>query len=213
MDIIEKIANRNSKVTSQRKQPPEHDPEMLYIGCLDARLNINSDVGIPDGKALILRNVGALIPSHKGNDELAHDVSIGAALEFYLNRIPEKSGRIKHIVVAGHTDCGGIKACHQGCGSKNHDLPLHLGTLHDIRYEVQKRAESNNWSDNESLRELEKESVRQSVANLMSYPVVKKAVEDGKVEIHGWLINTASKRISEMNPETKEFSPISQNRI
>ena len=42
----------------------------------------------------------------------------------------------------------------------------------------------------------------------MTYPVVAEAVKSGKVQLHGWVINTATKRIKEMDPKTKVFKPM-----
>src|SRR5438874_2698355 len=82
-------------------QPPAHEPEILLIGCVDARLAIQ-DVGIPYGKALIFRDIAALIAGEGGEGE---HLSEAAMLEFAVNIM-----KVKDIVVMGHTDCGGIKA-------------------------------------------------------------------------------------------------------
>ena len=52
---------------------------------------------------------------------------------------------------------------------------------------------------------MEQAAVRNSVVNLLTYPTVSDAIKDGRIEIHGWVINTGTKVISEMNKETGEF--------
>jgi carbonic anhydrase len=82
---------------------PEHCPEMLLIGCVDARKDPTSDLGIARGRALILRNIAALIRGASVAPEQRETEA--AALEFAV-----KVMKVKHIVVMGHTDCGGIRA-------------------------------------------------------------------------------------------------------
>jgi carbonic anhydrase len=70
-------------------------------------------------------------------------------------------------------------------------------------------ANSNGWDNAQVLDALEKESVRQSMANLLSYPVVRNAIDQGKLELHGWIIDTTTQHISEMNPQTLGFASMS----
>lgn len=197
--------------------PPPHRPEMLYIGCVDARLDPIDDIGIPKGKALIYRNVAALVrPASGGGNvekveaaggEIPENVSVGAALEFFIRHIPAPAGGgKKQIVVSGHTDCGGIHACLHGAAKpEDHHLKRYLSALKDACARV---LGMSGLSDEQRHRALEEDSVRQSVQNLKTYDVVKKAVEAGQVELHGWVIDTATQRISELS-EKGGFVPMS----
>lgn len=223
MTIIDTIRRRQAlALLPARNTPPKHQPEMLYIGCVDARLDPIDDIGIEKGKALIFRNIAALVlkddqpgtaridrDSVLATGEIPQNVSVGAVLEFFLNHIPAEPGKTKHIVISGHTDCGGLKACQHGTGdAPDHHLPLYLENLKGVRQKVMAEAKDKGWDNEQILHELEKESVRQSVANLMTYPVVRHAVEEGRLEIHGWVLDTATQRITEMNPKTREFGPM-----
>lgn len=193
--------------------PPRHRPEMLYIGCIDARLDPIDDIGIEKGKAVIFRNIGAqVLPDISGREvaegELPPNVGVAAALEFFLHHIPGE-GRVKHIVIAGHTDCGGIKACLQGaCCAHDHYLPLYLRNFDGVRGKILAEAARRGWSEEEALKALEEESVRWSLENLQTYPAVRRAMEEGRLEVHGWIINTATQRIFEMNPRSGAFEPM-----
>src|SRR5688572_27675034 len=95
--IIDRIKAKQSNQPVLDLNPPRHRPEMLYIGCIDARLDPIDDIGIPKGKALIYRNVAALVRPAQGqggiidgdaaimSGEIPESVSIGAALEFFIN--------------------------------------------------------------------------------------------------------------------------------
>jgi carbonic anhydrase len=203
MSIMENIRRRQALALRRSAlAPPSHRPEMLYIGCPDARLDPVSDIGIEQGNALIFRNIGALV--------LRENPSMGAVLEYFLHHLPPGQNGVKHIVVAGHTDCGGLKACQHGCRDEHdHYLPQYLESLNPVRARVMAEAKAQKWNDEQILHALEKESVRHSLGNLMDYSVVEQAVKSGWLELHGWVIDTATKSISEMNPKTREFEPMS----
>lgn len=195
----------------------EHRPEMLYIGCIDARLDPINDIGIPKGKALIFRNIAALVRRAAGSEACGGDVdvsggeipestSMGAALEFFINHLPAPEDGVKHIVVSGHTLCGGIRAClHNATKPEDKYLPTYLSALKDVRSEV--LAKHAGHSAEEQAHALEQGSVRMSIENLMTYEPVRQAVEAGKLQLHGWIIDTQTQKIFEMDKQGN-FLPI-----
>jgi carbonic anhydrase len=209
------LVREKQRRRAQERMPllPPHKPEMLYIGCIDARLDPIDDIGIPKGKALIYRNIAALVrPSSDSplgtpmdmdtinaalaTGEIPESVSMGATLEFFVGHIPS-DGKKKHIVISGHTDCGGIDAClHDRCKHDSY-LPRYLSALKEAREEV--IANPALITSEQKHRALEEASVRQSIKNLMTYDVIRKAVEEDRVELHGWVIDTATQRISELD--------------
>lgn len=213
--IIDRIKAKQCTQPVLDLNPPRHRPEMLYIGCIDARLDPVADIGIPQGKALIYRNVAALVRPAQGqgggldgaaaiaSGEIPESVSIGAALEFFLEHIEVPPSGVKHIVVSGHTDCGGIRACVRGVAGDY--LPRYLTALKDVRERV--LADKALVTDDQKCDALEEAAVRQSIDNLKSYETVKKALAAGKVELHGWVINTATQQILGMD-EDGRFQPL-----
>ena len=193
--MIEEIRARQASLQSV-DDLAEHRPEMLYFGCVDARLDPIADIGIAKGRSIIFRNIAAMV---------MEDTAVGAVLEFFLNHIPAPPGKKKQIVISGHTDCGGLKACISSPWNTSPDkfLPRYLSNLAAVRERVLSQAQG--WSENEILRALERESVRQSVANLMAFDVVRAAIDADRVNIHGWVLDTHSGHISEMDPDTGEF--------
>jgi len=197
-NIIERIRKLQAGISiPDDAVPPPHRPEMLFIGCIDARLDINIEIGIPYGKALIYRNVAALVSGTRGDDDPEH-VGEAAALEFAVNVM-----QIKDIVVMGHTDCGGINACLHGVPGARHVMQ-YLLPLNEIRNEVTSQA----GNLLQIARKMEQAAVRQSVTNLMTYDAVAQKVTTGELTLHGWVINTATRRISEMDLATGVFHPM-----
>ena len=200
-DLIDAIRDNQADLPCDDRKAPAHEPEMLLIGCVDARLNPKIDMGIPDGKALIHRNIAALVRSKPDEGDIA-GTSVLASLEFAINVM-----HVKHIVVMGHTDCGGIRACLED--NHTHDtqgIRKYLTPLAEVREDV--IAHGGDMAA--QARAMEKAAVRQSVKNLLEYEVVQEALADGRINIHGWVINTGTKRIMQMDLKTGEFSRMSE---
>jgi len=181
---------------------PEHNPEMLLIGCVDARLDPHADIGIPNGKALIYRNIAALVA---GRDGGAGDrLSVAAALEFAVKRM-----QVQKIVVMGHTACGGIRAFLQGDNEDTHYIHDYLMPLEQVRLDELKKG----VSEEEQARAMEKAAVLFSLENLLTYDVVSEAVAAGKLRLHGWLLDTGNKLIWERDATTGHFYPIGSKEL
>lgn len=216
---------RNQKLLAQRLMPldaPKHQPRMLYIGCIDARLDPIGHIGIPMGEALIYRNIAATVspaPVMQGKEsapetgdvlatgEFPDSVSIGAALELFIEKLPGKEGEPKIITVAGHTKCGGLNACLHKTAEPNSFLEKYLRRLEPARHAALARPEP---SPEEAL---ERESVKQSIDNLMTYNVVRKAVEDGRVVILGWVLDTRTALVKQYDPETNKLYPLHEQNM
>ena len=77
-------------------------PEILLIGCCDSRVSPELIFDAGPGEMFVLRNVANLVPPYQPNDDY-HGTS--AAIEFAVMGL-----KVKHIVVMGHAQCGGVKA-------------------------------------------------------------------------------------------------------
>src|SRR5919198_1068123 len=76
-------------------------PEIMLIGCCDSRVSPEVIFDARPGELFVVRNVANLVPTYQP-DENAHGVS--AALEYAVTVL-----KVKHIVVLGHAQCGGIR--------------------------------------------------------------------------------------------------------
>ena len=77
-------------------------PEVMVIGCCDSRVSPEVIFDAGPGELFVVRNVANLVPVYQPDGD-AHGVS--AALEYAVSVL-----RVKHIVVLGHAQCGGIRA-------------------------------------------------------------------------------------------------------
>src|ERR1700749_2635191 len=77
-------------------------PEVMVIGCCDSRVSPEVIFDAGPGELFVMRNIANLVPTYQP-DSAAHGVS--AALEFAVTVL-----KVKHIVILGHAQCGGIRA-------------------------------------------------------------------------------------------------------
>jgi carbonic anhydrase len=75
----------------------EHKPDFLYIGCSDARVAVADLTGIKMGKLFVHRNIANMVVSS--------DLNLLSVLTYAIEHL-----NVKHILVTGHYDCGGIRA-------------------------------------------------------------------------------------------------------
>ena len=174
-------------------------PEVMVIGCCDSRVSPEVIFDAGPGELFIVRNVANLVPPYAPDGE-AHGVS--AALEFAVQVL-----RVKHIVVLGHAQCGGIKALAQD------SAPLSPGDfigkwMSLLEPTLAANARRTNEDLEDFVTRLEKKAVSTSLRNLMTFPCIQVLVERGKLELHGAYFGVAHGSLSVLDEETGEFKPV-----
>jgi carbonic anhydrase len=279
MSALEPIRERHAELAQNARAVllPPHRPKVLFIGCVDARLDPISGIGFEVGSALIVRNVAALVfPApwtsvsrefgerlyrnyksqtieafNKVSQKLLGDSgahlpsqmrkvkkqlqliriaqtvretaafmgsffvppTFGAALDVYCHYTPTEPGEVREIVVAGHTQCGGVGACwDQNYHPRAHDLRRYLAKPAELRDRFKCEAALTGQDDQAARAEFEQALVKQSLKNLLTYPSVRDGVAAGKLRLNGWMINTATQIVHEMDPKTGVFGPMTPAR-
>ena len=146
-------------------------PEYLWIGCSDSRVPANVITGLEPGEVFVHRNVANLV--HSG------DLNLISVLQFSIDVL-----QVKHIIVCGHYNCGGVHAAVDG---EAHGTIDHW--LQPIRDAAQRNAEDLAVEDGwERHTRLCRHSVRAQVAALANNPIVQGAWGRGQpLAIHGWV--------------------------
>ena len=171
-------------------------PEVMVIGCCDSRVSPEVIFDAGPGELFVVRNVANLVPVY-APDGGAHGVS--AALEYAVRVL-----KVKHIVVLGHAQCGGIRAFIDKIE------PLSPGDFIG-RWMAMfiKPGEIVEQRDRESMQEftirIEKAAIFRSLENLMTFPFVRPLVETGALNLHGAYFGVAKGSLFVLDTVTKEF--------
>lgn len=176
-------------------------PEVMVIGCCDSRVSPEVIFDAGPGELFVMRNVANLVPPYAPDGE-AHGVS--SALEFAVQVL-----KVKHIVVLGHAQCGGIKALveHPAPLSPSDFIGKWMSLLsHTLDGEERKPGES----DRDFATRIEKKAVTTSLDNLMTFPCVRILVERGKMQLHGAYFGVAHGSLSILDRATGEFQTVTQ---
>ena len=172
------------------------NPSTMVISCCDSRIHPTSIFGADEGEFFIHRNIANLVPPYS-LDEENHGTS--AAIEYAIKEL-----KVKHLIILGHKDCGGIKYGHHMHSNKanpnyefiNKWVSIILPAFNKIQKDV---------SEQKQINQLEEESIKVSIDNLFNFPFVKKNIEDNNLLIHGLIHDIASGNLQYLNSVTKNF--------
>ncbi|MEM6679488.1 MAG: carbonic anhydrase [Pseudomonadota bacterium] len=173
-------------------------PRAMLISCCDSRVNAVEIFGAEPGDLFVVRNVANLVPPHRP-DHSHHGTS--AAVEYAVTGL-----RVAHVIVIGHSGCGGIKACHDMCAGVDGapEKGSYVGRWMDILRPAYERVAAREVPE-ERLSALEKEGVVASLANLATFPFVAEAVAKGTLTLHGAWLDLTSGALLVYDPESGTF--------
>jgi len=172
------------------------NPSTMVISCCDSRIHPTSIFEADEGEFFIHRNIANLVPPYS-QDEENHGTS--AAIEYAIKEL-----KVKHLIILGHKNCGGIKYghhMHSNSANPNYEfinkwVSIILPAFNKIQKDV---------SGQKQINQLEEESIKVSIENLFNFPFVKKAIEDNNLLIHGLIHDIGSGNLKFLSPVTKDF--------
>ena len=175
-------------------------PEVMVISCCDSRVTPEGIFNMGPGELFVVRNVANLVPPYE-DTEGQHGTS--AAIEFGV-----KGLHVKHIVVLGHGQCGGIKAFREHANA-----PMETGQFIGRWIKLLEPAAIAmacmplDKSDDPQLA-MEYAGIRQSLKNLMTFPFIEEAVADGELHLHGAWFDIGSAELRVMDEQTERFEEV-----
>ena len=170
-------------------------PRAMVVACIDSRVDPGMIFDAAPGEMLTVRNVANLVPPY-APDASHHGTS--AALEFGV-RVLE----VPHLIVLGHGMCGGVKALLDGAPESARDF---IATWMSIAEQARLRAWSCN-SPEERQHYCEREVIKVSLANLMTYPWIAERVNAGTLKLHGVWFAIHSGSLMRLQPDGS-FTPV-----
>ena len=190
----------DNKAWYRRLAESGQHPRAMVISCCDSRVHVTSIFGADEGEFFIHRNVANLVPPYNPDGE-RHGTS--AAVEYAVSSLG-----VAHIVVLGHSNCGGVKGCHDMCSGHAPELEektSFVGRWMDILRPGYLRVMDLPAGD--QIRALERQAVLVSLENLMTFPFVAEAVADERLTLHGLWNNTGEGALEQYDP-AQGFVPV-----
>ncbi|MBZ0147908.1 MAG: carbonic anhydrase [Pseudorhodoplanes sp.] len=171
-------------------------PEIMVIGCCDSRVSPEVIFDARPGELFVVRNVANLVPPYTPDGAQR---AVSAALEFAVQAL-----RVKHIVVLGHAQCGGIRAfAEEGEPLSPGDfIGRWMALIAPAAKAVGPRGD---LPMSEYLSRLEHASVLKTLDNLMTFPCVNILVERGKLQLHAAYFGVAAGTLAVLDRERGEF--------
>ncbi|MBS1646251.1 MAG: carbonic anhydrase [Bacteroidetes bacterium] len=189
---VEQILKNNEKWVQERlKQSPSYfkklakgqAPSCLYIGCSDSRVTAEALMGVQPGEIFVHRNIANLAPNN--------DLSALSVINYAVSIL-----KVKHVVVCGHYQCGGIKAAMQA-----NDLGILNPWLRNIRDVYRLHQEELNAIQSEAKRydRLVELNVIEQCVNVAKTIDVQQAYLEKRIQLHGWVFDIKTGKLIDLN--------------
>lgn len=151
-------------------------PHTFVISCSDSRVDPAAIFDAEPGELFVVRNVANLVPSP---DRDGRYCGVSSALEYAVKVL-----KVKSVLVLGHAQCGGVRACAEGLDNLESEyLGAWLETMGPARDDALAKTGGDDMDALSSALELQ--SVQASVERLRGFSFVADSVAAGTLELHG----------------------------
>ena len=177
------------------------NPEAMIISCSDSRVDPETIFSAMPGELFVVRNVANLVPPYETGGKF-HGVS--AAIEFAALNL-----RVKHLIVMGHSGCGGVKAALDQSAAIQTEaqfISRWMSMLDDARLRIMAAHQMSPQQEKQAA--LEKEGIKTSIRHLRTFPFVADAENKGRLALHGAYFDIATGTLSVLNHSRGEFYPL-----
>jgi len=164
-------------------------PEFLYIGCSDSRVTAEDLMGVKPGEVFIHRNIA--------NQVIATDNNINSVVQYAVEHL-----KVKHIIVCGHYECGGVKAALNP--SDMGQLNSWLQTLRDV-YRFHRKELDAIEDAQKRFDRLVELNVREQCINIIKIDHVQRSwYKTGFPKIHGWVFDVKTGKLIDLQLKMEE---------
>lgn len=164
------------------------NPKMMVVACCDSRVDPALILQCDPGDLFVVRNVANIVPPYE-KDEAHHGTS--AALEFGLCFL-----NIKHLILLGHSQCGGIQALLDEKASNQNDFITNWVSLIKLKTQIQ------NPDDYAKL------ALMESYKNCLTFPWIKEGLETKNLTVHLWFFDIKTGQIFTYSQAKQEYLPL-----
>ena len=192
MKEYKKLLLSNKAWASERLEVDEHyfddlskdqNPLFLWIGCADSRVPAEEITHADPGEIFVHRNVANMV--------VHTDMNLLSVLQYAVEVL-----KIRHIIVCGHYNCGGVKAA-----MTNKDFGLINKWLRNIKEVYEKHYDELQAIENEQSRfnAMVELNVKEQIQNLAKTTIVQKAWKNSQLpHLHGWVFDIHKGEIKEV---------------
>jgi carbonic anhydrase len=177
------------------------EPDVMVIACSDSRVDPAQIFDVDPGEIFVMRNVAAMVPPFETTPG-HHGVS--AALEFAVQFL-----KVKQIVVMGHGMCGGCRAAltqemHGTEPGEGGFIADWIGLLDEARAPI---AAELGTEGRVAERAMEQAGVRVSLANLRTFPCIRRKERSGELSLTGAFFAISDGVLHLLDEASDEFRP------
>ncbi len=187
------ISNNRKWADSKKNANPDYfntlslrqQPNFLYIGCSDSRMPLDTYTSTEPGELFVHRNIA--------NQVSITDINLLSVLDYAVNVLI-----VKHVIVCGHYDCGGIQAAYRG--SATGLVGNWISPIRDLAREFKAELDSI-ANENHRMNRLSELNVIRQTENLMKTHVIQRALKNCSAcfEIHAWVLDLSTGLIKELD--------------
>ncbi len=187
-ELLERIAREGQR------------PHVLMIACCDSRADPAIVFDCDPGSLFVVRNVANLVPPCEGVGAY-HGTSAG--VEFAVSVLG-----VQHVVVLGHSRCGGIASLLAGPPATLEPLRFVASWL-EIAQEARTAALTPpGLTTDERANLCERLAIRLSLRNLETFPAIRSRIESGQLQLHGWHYDLHGGMLTVLDTQTQRFVPV-----
>ena len=167
----------------------DQNPNILYIGCSDSRVASEELMGASPGDVFVMRNIANMVSSL--------DVSAMSIIKYAVSEL-----EVKHVIVCGHYECGGVKAAMEST-----DLGILNPWLRNIRDVYRMHSDELNViaCEAEKYKRLVELNVQEQCINILKTSDVQIAIRNRKLTVHGWVFDIHTGKLIDLKIDFPEI--------
>jgi len=174
------------------------NPSALFITCSDSRVVPELLTQQDPGDIFVIRNAGNIVPSYSSAPG-----GVTATVEYAVAALG-----VTDIVICGHSDCGAMTAI-ASCKCLDH-MPAVAGWLRHADSAKIVNAARTHISAAARLNSMVRENVVAQLVNIKTHPSVALALEQGRLNLHGWVYDIETGSIVALDGETDRFVSLAE---
>jgi carbonic anhydrase len=171
----------------------DQNPQVLFITCSDSRIDPDLITSSQPGDLFVARTIANVVPPFGSGA-----IGVGAAIEYAVLHL-----NVEHLVVCGHTDCGGIHAL-----GTHIDLSCepHLARWIDYARPAKTKVDASGLPQDARHLSMVRENVLLQLENLRSYDPVRHGERNGTLVLHGWVYYVDTGQVEMYDPVQDTWS-------